>query len=571
MVRITIFICLIFTTFLSTLFASPRISFEQLMINAEKDPQMTVEARAKALSLSFPINILSADNIIIDIKALEDGRPVYAVITDFANPYNGGYTAFYEELSSVISFSNSKVMYADGRVIDNTQGKFSPTPTDSRAAVKVLIITESTTDRVYIFRADNGDFIDTAFIPSTRPQLQTPKHAIQHYDGKSILVSDQISDVVQRFNKNGTYSGFYAPSGGVNNAILDNIRGIRYRSNNNLLVTVGSGASTNTIQQFDPSGASLGSFITGNVTSPFDIMIRANDILVSNFSGTQRVSKFDLNGVFISSFYTGSNFSLSQQMYEIPNGNVAVASFSTPSGIAILDGNGVFQKLLTGITGNRGVYLLGNGNFLTTNGAGAHEIDSSTGALVRTVLASTNFQYIGEYSMPEPTVKLTIKYEACTIVDSIKVELRNSVSPYGLIQSNPGLGGISVPQMIEFSAASNGVPYYLLVRQRGSIAVWSGSTPAFSGNYMNYNFTYTAAQAFGGNQVLTGGKWSLYTGDANQDEIVDVSDVVAIYNDGVNFVGGYVPTDLNCDDFVDVSDLTVAYNNSINSVSVIAP
>ena len=66
-------------------------------------------------------------------------------------------------------------------------------------------------------------------------------------------------------------------------------------------------------------------------------------------------------------------------MIELPNGNIVVAGFSIPSGIVVLNSSGTFVKLLTGITGNRGVYLLGNGNYLTTNGTGVPKASQSRG------------------------------------------------------------------------------------------------------------------------------------------------------------------------------------------------
>lgn len=63
----------------------------------------------------------------------------------------------------------------------------------------------------------------------------------------------------------------------------------------------------------------------------------------------------------------------------------------------------------------------------------------------------------------------------------------------------------------------------------------------------------------------------LYTGDVNQDGIVDLTDLVAIYNDGSNFVTGYVLTDLNCNSIVDLTDLLFAYNNSSIFVSIKRP
>ncbi len=377
--------------------ASPIISFEDLLANVENDPALLIAARSEAVSRNLPVNILTSERVMFDVKDIENGRIVYAVFTNLANVYDGGYTAYYEEVTGRFDPLRSRIDYGNGRIVDNTGGMFDPVISSARGGEKFLMITDWTFDRVSLFSSVNGDLLDTAFILHSNPQLQSPKHALQLFDGRSIVVSDQISDLVQKFDTAGSYVGFFAPVGGVNTAILDNIRGIRFRPNRNLLVTVGSGTSQNTIQQFDEDGNHTGTFITGNLNSPFDILLRQGDMLITNSSGTNRITKFTHDGVFIAPFYSGSNIAFPQQMFQLANGNLVVAGFSTPSGLIMFDSTGNYIRSLTGVTGCRSAYLLGNGHYLTTNGTGVHEVDSTTGALVRTVVAGANFQYISEY------------------------------------------------------------------------------------------------------------------------------------------------------------------------------
>jgi hypothetical protein len=172
-------------------------------------------------------------------------------------------------------------------------------------------------------------------------------------------------------------------------------------------VTVGSGASQNTIQQFDTAGVSMGAFINSNVNSPFDILIRSNDILISNSSGTNDVTKYNLDGTFNSVFISNGTLGFAQGMQRLPNGNITVCAFNgTGTGLQIYDSAGVYINTLTGVTGNRGSWRLPSGNFLVTNGGGVHEINGTTGALIRTISTSTNFQYFGYYD-PDILVGVT--------------------------------------------------------------------------------------------------------------------------------------------------------------------
>jgi len=551
-------------------FASPKIGLNELLIQSELNPQIVTSARSEAVRQQLPVSIITKSKIKYDVTSVENGRPVYAVITNFADIFKGGYTSFYEDIK--FNSADSRIDYGNGNIKDNTNGYFNPVITDNSTVTKYLMIPDITTDRIYLFNATNGDLVDTAFTPTSRPQLSTPKHAISHFNGNDILLADQITDLVQRFNSEGTYTGFFAPVGGVNNSILDNIRGIRYRANNNLFVTVGSGPNQNTIQEFDTAGNHIGTFIgTTNLNSPFDILLRTGDMLISNSSGANRITRFDLSGNFLSVFSSSTSFAFPQQMIELPNGNIVVAGFSIPSGIVVLNSSGTFVKLLTGITGNRGIYLLGNGNYLTTNGAGVHEIDSASGSLVRSVLNTGSFQYISEYQTAALRLTLTINFEACNEQDSITVELRSAVSPYNLIDSSKGMGGKGIKRRIDFFTAANSTPYYIVVKHRNSIETWSSATPSFTNGTFYYDFTLANTQAYGNNLTNTGGKWSLYVGDVNQDGIVDASDVSLVDNDALSGVFGSALTDLNCDGIVDVSDLSVIDNNSTNSVSVISP
>lgn len=569
---ITILSLIIISVYADFSFASPKIRFNELLIQSEFNPQNVISARSEAVRQQLPVSIITKSKIKYDVMSVENGRPVYAVITNFADIFNGGYTAFYEDIKGKFNSAEARFDYGNGNIIDNTNGYFSPVLSDNSPVTKYLMIPDISNDRIYLFNAANGDLIDTAFTPTSRPQLSTPKHAISHYNGKDILLADQITDLVQRFNSEGIYTGAFAPVGGVNNNILDNIRGIRYLSNNNLLVCVGSSANQNTIQQFDTSGNYIGTFIgTANLNSPFDILLRTGDMLISNSSGANRITRFDLSGNFLSVFSSSTSFAFPQQMIELPNGNIVVAGFSIPSGLVVLNSSGTFVKLLTGITGNRGVYLLGNGNYLTTNGAGVHEIDSASGSLVRSVLNTGSFQYISEYTSSAHRLTLTINFEACNEQDSITVELRNSVSPYNLIESGKGMGGKGVKRRIDFLSTVNGTPYYIVVKHRNSIATWSSATHSFTNGTLYYDFTTANTQAFGNNMINSGGKWSIYVGDVNQDGIVDASDVSLVDNDALSGNYGNGTTDLNCDAIVDVSDLSIIDNNSTNSVSVITP
>lgn len=83
----------------------------------------------------------------------------------------------------------------------------------------------------------------------------------------------------------------------------------------------------------------------------------------------------------------------------------------------------------------------------------------------------------------------------------------------------------------------------------------------------SYDFTTSAAQAFGSNlSQLEPNVWGIYSGDINQDGVIDGSDSTQLINDIENAAFGNLTTDLNGDGAVDNSDTTFFYNNVENSV-----
>jgi len=95
-----------------------------------------------------------------------------------------------------------------------------------------------------------------------------------------------------------------------------------------------------------------------------------------------------------------------------------------------------------------------------------------------------------------------------------------------------------------------------------------------AGGVTNYNFTSSASQAFGNNMKQVDAspvRFGIYSGDVNQDGVVDGSDAAGIDNDAFNFVTGYVVSDVTGDNVVDGSDAAIADNNAANFVSKITP
>jgi hypothetical protein len=249
-----------------------------------------------------------------------------------------------------------------------------------------LFIPNSTDKQLMAFDPATGDLVDPVFIQLDDAATGTAIHAILGPNG-TILISDQTRNVVHEYTFNGDYLGVFAPAGGANTAIMQNIRGIALRPNGNLLVSVGAGANANAIAEFDTSGNYVGNFVangSGGLDSPYDVYERPSvDWLVSSINSNQILRYGWANGDPLGQFAPISSFP--QQILEIANGNILVGNFSGTQGVYEFTAAGSLVGVYdpAGVSGYRGVYELSNGNLLTSTSGGVYEINR-TGNLVAT-------------------------------------------------------------------------------------------------------------------------------------------------------------------------------------------
>lgn len=105
-------------------FASPKIGLNELLIQSELNPQNVISARSEAVRQQLPVSIITKSKIKYDVMSVENGRPVYAVITNFADIFKGGYTSFYEDIK--FNSADSRIDYGNGNIKDNTNGFLIP-------------------------------------------------------------------------------------------------------------------------------------------------------------------------------------------------------------------------------------------------------------------------------------------------------------------------------------------------------------------------------------------------------------------------------------------------------------
>ncbi|MBW6478890.1 MAG: T9SS type A sorting domain-containing protein [Bacteroidales bacterium] len=256
----------------------------------------------------------------------------------------------------------------------------------------IILIPNSATNSVMALDPETGELIDAAFIPADDVNLSTPIEIL--FNGSTYFISDQLKKLVQEYDMDGIFLGTFAPEGGENTSILNNIRGIHLRENGNLLVTVAGATNAHSVAEFNGEGEYLGNFIAneaGGLNGPWDILYRPdfNDYLVSA-NGSSGIHRYDHEGEFIEMFVSGLAFP--EQMQLLANGNILVANFSGAQGLFEYDSQGNQVGYYNVVTGLRGVHELPDGNILVTNSAGVHKINRQNQNLG--LMASGNARFI---------------------------------------------------------------------------------------------------------------------------------------------------------------------------------
>ncbi len=159
------------------------------------------------------------------------------------------------------------------------------------------------------------------------------------------------------------------------------------------------------------------------------------------------------------------------------------------------------------------------------------------------------------------------------VVDWVLVELRTGTTVAtriarraAFLTSTGAIVDTGGTEPVTFLGVGTG-SYRIVVVHRNHLPVMSAAAVALDRSSALYDFTASAAAAFGaGVKPLSGGHFGLYAGDYSRDGFIDASDFTGPDNDV--FLGGYRQADLNLDGFVDASDFLYPDNNVFTGTKV---
>ena len=159
------------------------------------------------------------------------------------------------------------------------------------------------------------------------------------------------------------------------------------------------------------------------------------------------------------------------------------------------------------------------------------------------------------------------------MADEVTAYLRSTTSPYVKIDSAKAvIDRFTFTGYFDFPNAPNGT-YYLSMHHRNTIETWGGGTGTVTRGqtFFGVNSTLSQSSVWGSNQKLKGTKWCFFSGDVNQDGVVDLTDLGLVDTDNLTFQTGYRATDTNGDLIVDLSDLNIVDVNNLTFVSKVTP
>ncbi len=161
---------------------------------------------------------------------------------------------------------------------------------------------------------------------------------------------------------------------------------------------------------------------------------------------------------------------------------------------------------------------------------------------------------------------------ADTLADSITVNLINPTTKQ-IDYSSKGVVSVFGNANILFPQPALGQNYYIAIKNRNSLEIWSSVIFGFNSPDTLYDFTLAATKAYGSNQILVEpGVYALHTGDLNQDGIINFNDF-NIENSTLSngYFVGYFPGDVNGDGIIESIDYSWLENKTKNTFTKANP
>jgi sugar lactone lactonase YvrE len=231
---------------------------------------------------------------------------------------------------------------------------------------------------------------------------------------------------------------------------------------------------------------------------------------------------------------------------------------------------------INGQSGNLSALSSGNGQIVYIVSRDLCENDTASfNVHVKTCLTLVNLRaFIQGYYVNANYMRPALLYSGISgsnplQTDTITVEIHDG--------QTGALIGIPVKTILQYDgSATVNIPaisgeHYIVIKHRNALETWSAE-PVMMGTQVTYDFTTSASMAYGDNMVNVGaGKFALWSGDVNQDGVIESGDYVNMENDIFSILFGYLNTDLTGDGVVESDDYILMENNILKVIFVERP
>ena len=148
-----------------------------------------------------------------------------------------------------------------------------------------------------------------------------------------------------------------------------------------------------------------------------------------------------------------------------------------------------------------------------------------------------------------------------TVADTLRVKLYSTTAPYFVEYQAIALLETDGLAIAEFPQPALQRSYYIVLENRNHLETWSSTPFLFDTPDTTYDFTLTPTAAYGNNLLmLETGVYGLYSGDVNQDDVIDINDMTFMGSRLGNFSPIYRAEDLDGDRVAESADYSYLEN-----------
>jgi hypothetical protein len=144
-------------------------------------------------------------------------------------------------------------------------------------------------------------------------------------------------------------------------------------------------------------------------------------------------------------------------------------------------------------------------------------------------------------------------------VDSMQIEVRHPLDGSLLAESMKSVLNTHGEAFVNFPHLNDSG--YIVLKHRNALETWS-SAPVVFNDSVYFDFTTASTAAYGNSLAeMEPGQFAMYSGDLNQDGIIESEDYLMMENDLLSVLFGYYSSDLTGDGAVESEDYLLLENN----------